>query len=136
MMYARAGTAYVYFTYGMHFCMNVVCGEAGEPAAVLLRALEPLAGLEVMRAARATPSRPRPADTDLCSGPGKLCRALGIGRAENGTDLVEGGPIHIETGSRERRLANTARIGLSNAGVWERRLLRWYAAGSPHVSRR
>jgi len=134
-MFGRAGLAYVYFTYGMHFCMNVVCGEVGEPTAVLLRALEPLAGLEFMRAARATPSRPRPADTDLCSGPGKLCRALGIGRGENGTDLVQGGPMHIETGSRERRLANTARIGLSNAGMWERRLLRWYAAGSPHVSR-
>ena len=84
MMYAQAGTAYVYFTYGMHFCMNVVCGVVDEPSAVLLRALEPSEGLEAMRAARATVRNPRPRDIDLCSGPGKLCQALGIGRAQNG----------------------------------------------------
>jgi DNA-3-methyladenine glycosylase len=137
MMYARPGTAYVYFTYGMHFCMNVVCAAVDEPVAVLLRALEPLEGLGSMRAARATPSKPAPRDTDLCSGPGKLCRALGIARAENGQDLVDGGVMWIEHAPphwSSPRLMNTARIGLGDTGVWGKRRLRWHVHGNPHVS--
>ncbi len=136
-MYARAGTAYVYFTYGMHFCMNVVCGEVNDPSAVLLRALEPLHGIETMRTARATRSRPNPAEADLCSGPGKLCRALSIGREENGLDLTLGEVVWIEgppDGWVVPPLDNTARIGLSIGGVWAKRRLRWHIRDHPHVS--
>ena len=86
-MFGPPGHLYVYFTYGMHFCANVVCGEDGEASAVLLRALTAVAGLEEMRAARGPAAR---LDRDLCSGPGKLCQALGIGRSLDGADLVTG----------------------------------------------
>ncbi len=97
-MYAKAGTAYVYFTYGMHYCMNVVAGKQEEPVAVLLRALEPLhesgsAELRAMQAARG-PAAKRA--RDLCNGPGKLCQALGIDIACNRLDLCRGETMWIE----------------------------------------
>lgn len=86
-MFGPPGHLYVYFTYGMHFCANVVCGEDGQASAVLLRALTALAGLEQMRAARGPAAR---LDRDLCSGPGKLCQAFGLDRTFDGADLVTG----------------------------------------------
>ena len=86
-MFGPPGHLYVYFTYGMHFCANVVCGPDGEASAVLLRGLTPLTGVDEMRAARGPAAR---ADRDLCSGPGKLCQALGIDRSFDGADLVTG----------------------------------------------
>src|SRR4051794_13618039 len=86
-MFGPPGHLYVYFTYGMHFCANVVCGPAGEASAVLLRGLTPLAGLDEMRAARGPAAR---TDRDLCNGPGKLCQALGLDRTFDGDDLVTG----------------------------------------------
>ena len=86
-MFGPPGHLYVYFTYGMHFCANVVCGTDGEASAVLLRGLTPLAGLRGMRAARGRAAR---ADRDLCNGPGKLCQAFGLDRTFDGADLVTG----------------------------------------------
>jgi DNA-3-methyladenine glycosylase len=85
-MFGPPGIAYVYFTYGMHHCMNAVTGREGEGSAVLIRALEPLWGTPAMRLGAPTNLR----DELLASGPGRLCRALGITRAHNGTDLVTG----------------------------------------------
>lgn len=135
-MYAQPGTAYVYFTYGMHFCMNIVCGRFNQPVAVLLRALEPLEGLDAMRHHR-SPSGGPLRDRDLCSGPGKLCQALAIDRALDGTDLCRSHTLWLEpapciTAAAIRR---DARIGISNAGDWTRKPLRWLVAGNPHVSR-
>ena len=131
-MFGRPGLLYVYFTYGMHWCANAVCGEEGEGVAVLLRALAPVSGVEEMHAARPAARSRR----DLCNGPGKLCQALGITGCDDGADLVAGvgGPVILDDGTPPPDVpANSARIGLS-AGAelpW-----RWYVPGEPNVSRR
>jgi DNA-3-methyladenine glycosylase len=130
-MFGRPGLLYVYFTYGMHWCANAVCGGEGVGTAVLLRALAPVAGVEEMRAARARARR----DRDLCSGPAKLCQALGLDRAYDGADLVTGdrGVLVVDDGMAPPVApANGVRVGLS-AGAehpW-----RWWVGGDPNLSR-
>lgn len=131
VMFGPPGHLYVYFTYGMHWCANAVCGPEGTPAAVLVRALAPLAGIERMWACRPRARR----ETDLCSGPAKLCQALGLDRSFDGADLVTGdrGVTIIDDGTPPpRRPGRSARIGLS-AG--QDRRWRWFVAGNPHLSR-
>jgi DNA-3-methyladenine glycosylase len=132
VMFGPPGHLYVYFTYGMHWCSNVVCRDDGVAAAVLLRALHPLDGLDVMRAARPLARR----DRDLCSGPAKLCSALGIAGSHNGADLVTGalGVAVVDDGTPPPDdPVQSTRIGLTNGGElpW-----RWYVPGDPNVSRR
>lgn len=127
-MFGRAGTAYVYLIYGMHHCVNVVTGDVGSGEAVLLRALEPVAGVERMRARRAVER-----DRDLCRGPGRLAQALAIDVALDRTDLVRGPlSIWLPTSAREHTIATSTRIGLSKGAELP---LRFFVAGSPHVSR-
>ena len=131
VMFGAPGLLYVYFTYGMHFCCNAVCGEEGEGVAVLLRAAEPLAGLALMREARPAAKR----DRDLCSGPARLCQAFGIGRAQDGVDLVTGvgGLSIVDDGvAPPDAPVVTARIGIRHAAdePW-----RWYVRGNPNVSK-
>ena len=131
-MHGKPGLLYVYFTYGMHWCCNPVCGEAGEGVAVLLRALAPLTGLERMRAARPACRR----DFDLCRGPARLCAAMGLGGAHDGIDLVtaDGGYTIVDDGVPPPvDPVVTTRVGLSRGAEspW-----RWYVRGDPHVSRR
>jgi DNA-3-methyladenine glycosylase len=129
-MFGPPGGLYVYFTYGMHWCANVVCGDDGDGVAVLLRAASPLSGLDAMFAARPRARRER----DLCSGPAKLCQALGLDRAFDGADLVTGdrGVVVADDGTPPPPdPVQTTRIGLS-AGAehpW-----RWYVAGDRNVS--
>lgn len=135
-MWRGGGLAYVYFTYGMHHCMNVTCGEPGDGTAVLLRALEPTEGQDAMFARRPAARRER----DLCSGPGRLTQALAIDRAHDGADLANGGALWIER-LRTRPLAAdrvvaTPRIGVGYAGEWAHEPLRFFVRDSPHVSKR
>ena len=129
-MFGPPGHLYVYFTYGMHWCANTVCGEEGVGIGVLLRAAEPLDGLERMRARRGAGL----ADRALCSGPARLCQAFGITRADDGVDLVDG-PFRIASDGMAPPAHPVVkpRVGISRAvdAPW-----RWYVAGNPHVSRR
>ena len=145
-MFGPPGYLYVYFTYGMHHCANVVCGEDGVCSAVLLRAAAPLAGAGIMRRARNAASRRRTSEpfrlVDLCSGPARLCQAFGLDRRDDGADLVtistppargrlpifiadDGTPPPTEPG-------RSGRIGVTRA---PNRLWRFYVAGDPNVSR-
>ncbi|MFU8896552.1 MAG: DNA-3-methyladenine glycosylase [Gammaproteobacteria bacterium] len=129
-MWGPAGHAYVYFVYGMHYCVNVVAEGPGRPAAVLVRALEPLEGLAQMRVHR---SGKIPAERlgvrDLCSGPAKLAQALAIDRAFDAADLVSGDTLFIERGLRIRpaNIRSAPRIGVNYAEEWATRLLRFCA---------
>jgi DNA-3-methyladenine glycosylase len=157
-MFGPPGHLYVYFTYGMHHCANVVCWPEGEPGAVLLRALAPLSGLEEMAARR----RPRPETAggnqtgtnhddmsrrakrpwrveDLCSGPAKLCRAFGLDRGSDGYDLVSGreGLVLLDDGTQpSRELSVGTRIGLSKNCAARDEPWRWWVPGEVNVSRR
>lgn len=135
-MFMKPGTSYVYFTYGMHHCMNVSAGAEGLPHAVLLRALEPIDGLEAMRERRRGARRAM-RDRDLCSGPGKLCQALGIDRAHSGMDLCSSREMWLEGGAEfaDSEVARSPRIGISGAGEWVDAPLRWLVVGNPHVSK-
>jgi DNA-3-methyladenine glycosylase len=129
VMFGPAGHLYVYFSYGVHYCANAVTGPPGEGQAVLLRALEPLAGLEEMWSRRLRARRV----VDLGSGPGKLTQALGIGPAHNGADLVRG-PIRIlDDGTPPPAEPGVSvRVGISQAAD---RPWRWFVASNPNVSR-
>ena len=127
-LFGPAGTWYVYLSYGMHWCANLVCGIPGEASAVLLRALEPVDGLAIMRARRGGV-----ADRQLCSGPGKLCQALGITRDQDGSAMRRSGVlVRSRGGGSATAILATPRIGITKAVDWP---LRFVIAGSPWVSR-
>ncbi len=134
-MWRDGGHAYVYFTYGMHHCMNVVASVAGDPVAVLIRALEPTEGIDMMYTRRPPARR----DTDLCSGPAKLCQALGIERELDGQDLTHSGPLFIEqarkTAAPVSRITVGPRVGVNYAQEWANEPLRFYLTDNPHVSK-
>src|SRR5690606_18669835 len=121
-MYLEGGHAYVYMVYGMHHCMNVVCGPAEGGTAVLIRALERVEGLERMAAhRRAAANLGRAHLRALCSGPAKLTQALRIDRRLDGTDLRVSDDLFIEAAPRRmaaRRVAEGPRIGVAYAGAW------------------
>ncbi|HTR22080.1 MAG TPA: DNA-3-methyladenine glycosylase [Gemmatimonadales bacterium] len=131
-LYGPPGTAYVYFTYGMHWCLNAVTEAAGYPAAVLIRALEPLDGVDTMRRRRARGRGGKVADSDLCAGPARLCEALGITGRLNGIPLQRGA-LRVVRGDRRRLpVAVTPRIGITAAVDWP---LRFVLLDSPWASR-
>lgn len=120
VMFGPPGHAYVYMIYGMYYCMNVVTEREGHASAVLLRAVEPLAGIE-----------------GRTCGPGLLCKAMGIDRSLNGHDLVSD-DFYIAAGSGQERftIVEKPRVGVDYAGVWASKPLRFYIDGNPHVSKR
>jgi DNA-3-methyladenine glycosylase len=132
VMFGPAGHAYVYFVYGMHYCFNIVTEVEGFAAAVLVRALQPVEGLEIMRSHRLGRS-----DEELTSGPAKLCSALAIDRALNGADLVTGDELWVEEGDPipDPWVSTGVRIGVRG----DTRALtvpwRFWVRDSPYVSR-
>lgn len=133
-LYLPGGHAYVYFIYGMHFCLNAVTGEAGVGSAVLLRAGAPVAGEERMAQNRGWLKKVRPGD--LAGGPGKLCQALAIGRELDGV-LLNGPPLYIAKGEpvEEGRIVASPRIGVDYAGEAAAWPLRFSVRGEGSVSR-
>lgn len=138
VMFGPPGHAYVYLVYGMHHCLNVVTEREGFAAAVLLRALAPLPG----------PAARRPGGPGAewlggpmargfggsATGPGRLCRAMGISRRDNGADLVAG-PLFVAAGPAPARVGRSPRVGVAYAGAWARKPWRFFDAASPFVSR-
>jgi DNA-3-methyladenine glycosylase len=155
-MFGPPGHLYVYFTYGMHYCANVVCWPEGEPGAVLLRALAPLSGLDEMAARRYGTEEPVPGEPsgpehpgvprrprrrwrpeELCSGPAKLCQAFSLDRTADGYDLVTGheGVVIVDDGTRPpREPANGTRIGLSKSSPARAEPWRWWIPDEANVS--
>jgi DNA-3-methyladenine glycosylase len=147
VLFGPAGHAYVYFTYGMHYCMNISCEPQGRAGCVLLRALEPIEGVEEMAANRKIKQQiPRSARNDnsfdhktlrlLCSGPARLCQALGIDRPrDNGKDLLSlNSDLQVlDDGYRVKRVLATTRIGITKSADLP---LRFYIEGSPFVSQK
>jgi DNA-3-methyladenine glycosylase len=128
-LFGPPGSWYVYLSYGMHWCANLVCQRTGLASAVLLRALEPLQGLDVMRRRRG-----QVPDRELCSGPGKLCQALGITRDLDGGKMADSDVVvHRPRSTEEDTIAVTSRIGITKAADWP---LRFVVAGSPWLSRK
>jgi DNA-3-methyladenine glycosylase len=124
-MFQEAGTLYVYFTYGRHYCVNIVTGPVGRGEAVLIRALEPVDGIELMKQRRGTDS------SQLTNGPAKLAQALGIKRSLNGTNIFDG-PLKMENGVRYSEIVQARRIGITKAvdKPW-----RFYAKNNSFVSK-
>jgi DNA-3-methyladenine glycosylase len=131
-MFGPPGHLYVYFSYGMHWCANAVCGPGATPHAVLLRAAIPVAGLHEMRARRVKARR----DRDLCRGPGNIGQAFGLDRSFDGTDLTRG-PIRIlDDGTPPPEQPGVSlRVGLG-ADKGDDLPYRYYIPGDPHVTTR
>jgi DNA-3-methyladenine glycosylase len=129
VIFGPPGHAYVYFIYGMYECLNIVAEPSGHPGCVLVRALEPVAGIEIMQHRRPHAQRLE----DLASGPGKLTLALDITRAHNGADLTRG-PLVVREPAEPRRveIGVTPRIGIRECADWP---LRFVVRGSRFVSR-
>jgi DNA-3-methyladenine glycosylase len=133
-MFETGGHLYVYFSYGMHWCANVVCGHEGEAQAVLLRALAPVRGLDAMRAARWS-TQAKQSDRDLCRGPGRLCQAMGIDKGLDGIDMTAPSAvlwIEDDGTAPPAEVVGTPRVGISVATdlPW-----RFTVEGHPGVSR-
>jgi DNA-3-methyladenine glycosylase len=130
IMFGRAGYAYVYFIYGVYYCLNVVTEEVDHASAVLIRALEPVDGIELMKRRRRTEET-----RNLASGPGKLCQAFAIDKALNGADIC-GSVLYVEDrGEPPPKILARPRIGVDYAGKWKHKPWRFLIGGNEFVSR-
>jgi DNA-3-methyladenine glycosylase len=128
-MYGEPGHAYIYFTYGNHYCLNITTQKSGTPGAVLLRAVQPMEGMELMRR-----FRPNVSDLELTNGPGKLTKALDVDGSLNGQDMTIEGPLFVTDASQTNlEIWRSARIGI---GDGRDKRWRFYTKGNPYLSRR
>ena len=136
-MYLEAGHSYVYFTYGMHYCMNVVCGRPGidKGMAVLIRAIEPTQGIEQMFSNRKAARN----EIQLCSGPAKLAQAFEIDCSLDGVDMRKSMKLFIELirpkFAPDSEVEQTARVGVAHARLWANKQLRYFLRGYEGVSK-
>ena len=132
-MFDIGGHAYIYLIYGMYNCFNITTGKIGYPAAVLIRALEPLVGIDTMRSLRQTDNI-----KNLCSGPGKLCQALAIDQQLNREDLGQSNKIWLERAEKNLRIKikKAPRVGVDYAGPYRDKLWRFYIDGNDFVSKK
>lgn len=128
-MYMEGGHAYVFFLYGMHWAFNVVCADKDQPEAVLVRAVEPVRGVELMARRRGLGAERR----ELTNGPGKVAAALGITGAQYGADLC-GGDLVLEDGPAPKAVARSSRVNVDYAGPHAKRRWRFYERGNRYVS--
>lgn len=132
VMYGEPGLAYVFFVYGMHWHLNLVTTRAGAPHAVLLRAIEPVTGGELMAARRGVAAD----HVSLSNGPGKLCQAFGIDRRHYGVDLTASSELFLSDGGSPRgQLGRSPRIGVDYAETWAEKPWRFFERGNRWVSR-
>jgi DNA-3-methyladenine glycosylase len=130
-MFGPPGIAYVFFVYGMHWHLNLVTTRPGAPHAVLLRAVEPVAGAALMAERRGLPE----GNVNLCNGPGKLCQAFDVGARHYGVDLTRGALFLSEAIAPRGVIARSARIGVDYADAWAEKPWRFFEAGNRWVSR-
>ena len=131
-LYEGKGLAYIYLIYGMYWCLNLSCGHEDEPDCVLLRALEPLEGIDVMARRRGTDKL-----SNLCSGPGKLCAALGVTKALYGVRVFDpASPLTVEAGEGGYSVDVSPRINIDYAGDAKDWLWRFTLSGNPYISKR
>lgn len=139
IMYGPPGRAYIYFIYGMYYCLNAVTQKEGIPEAVLIRALEPLEGHDIMALNRFNKEYKNLTSTqitNLTNGPGKLCMAMGIDKKLNGS-MLSGDTLYIEEGNNDKfDIIKTKRIGIDYAEEAKDFLLRFYIKGSPFISKK
>lgn len=133
-MFSVGGTVYIYMIYGMHHCFNVVTGEVEYPAAVLIRAVEPVTGKNLMKENRKITSND---EKNLTNGPGKLCEALKITRHLSGIDLVTSNQIYIREGAEEKNdtILTARRVNISYAQEYQKKQWRFLIKGNPFVSK-
>jgi DNA-3-methyladenine glycosylase len=134
VMYGSKGHAYVYFIYGLYYCLNVTAGDVpGKPEAVLLRAIEPVAGLDIMVKRRRLA---KGKNANLTNGPSKLCLAMDISKLQNKSDITAP-PLYInEAPAPEEEIVETTRIGVDYAGAWKNRHWRFYIKDNGFVSKK
>jgi DNA-3-methyladenine glycosylase len=131
IMFGPAGFAYIYLIYGLHHCLNMVTECQDYPAAVLIRAVEPVAGIQLMQARRGISDV-----RQLTNGPGKVCQAFAIDRSLNGADIC-GDSLYVEDRDElPADIVTTTRLGIDYAGPWKDKLWRFYIARHPGVSKR
>lgn len=126
IMFGPAGYLYVYFTYGMHYCVNIVTGSEGIGEAVLIRAIQPNDGIEIMKHRRLTENI-----INLTNGPAKMAQAMGITKLQNGEYVLGSGPVQLRPGIKPDSIVKAKRIGITRE---TEKLWRFYIAGSPYVS--
>ena len=132
VMFGRPGKAYVYMIYGMYYCLNIVAGEEEIPEAVLIRGVEPIEGIEILKQNRKIKGKQI---NNLTNGPGKLCEALAIDKSLNGSDLVFGNEIYILDSKEKPDIVKSKRINIDYAEEYVNKLWRFYIRDNIFVSR-